>query len=348
MLNKYAEEVIKNSNISNFKVEYSGNNRFYGHSIFSIDSVSKYIDIIYLLNECKNKEPKSNVINQICYRGMENSFYRPVPSISFKNLFDFESELVDEFARFRPEEFSSIENAFELIAKMQHYGLPTRLLDFTYNPLVALYFACLESKIDGTSYNDDKQKDGRVLAHMSENNDVIVNQRVANIICSMYRHPYGSLLSNDVSSHQDLFEKNEIEIKKYIETVFYVYGGSVMLRPPYICERQKRQDSVFMLFANDMGGLEGWWELNSEGNKLVDKFEKTDRSKINFRNNLKQITETDIYGSYISFIIKSGNKNKVLNELDYIGINEAFLFPELEYTAKRITDKYSKIILKND
>jgi hypothetical protein len=44
--------------------------------------------------------------------------------------------------------------ALELLAAMQHYEIPTRMLDFTFNPFIALWFAV--EKDDGT--------DGRVFA----------------------------------------------------------------------------------------------------------------------------------------------------------------------------------------
>ena len=99
--------------------------------------------------------------NEWVFRGQSNKEWRLQPSVGRGNSYTLDTErlLLDQLRRLaEPYVTSSELTEWDWLALAQHHGLPTRLLDWTSNSLVACFFACAKARSQG------REVDGQVIA----------------------------------------------------------------------------------------------------------------------------------------------------------------------------------------
>ncbi len=270
-----------------------------------VGSITKFIERIRKIESRKG--------STLFYRGHSDHSYAPIPSI-FRNIENGsstgtyaaqEDNLFKSMVIQCPQDFIGCSSTLEHLVKMQHYGLPTRLLDLTSNPLVALYFACC-------SHYGKGGKHGEVLVYEVPNEEIkFFNSDTAAVIGNLAKMPRNFEYQKDRSRFL-----HEIQAEKpYFKDVIDVkHLTSVQCVKAKLDNRRITQQSgAFFIFGM---------------NETITQPAQIPYSYVCKRDNTP-----------VSIGVTQAGKKETLSELAELSISEASLFPEIDRVAQHLKNQ---------
>jgi len=206
-----------------------------------------------------------------------------------EKLGDFERFLFNNFRKYAHQEFHGENSEWRWLSFAQHHGLPTRLLDWTFSPFVAMHFATSDStriEVDGVIWCVDMYAIQPWLPDKLR--AVITAARTGVFTIDMLEKHFKDIRE---------FDKKEGSIKDFV----------LFFEPPSLDLRIVNQVALFSFMSNPSAKLDQWLIETPDA--------EPDETSQNIGHICKKI------------IVRKEAKWEIRDKLDQANINERVLFP---------------------
>lgn len=277
------------------------------------------------------------ISGQWVFRGY-NTQEQLLPNVIRRNVSDVEDTLLFEFERYGAQ-YINASNPVDFMSYAQHFGLSTRLLDFTYNPFVALYFALFSPKSNG-NYRNPEDKDYYYIRYASTNNNIMIHHipyfndgplfeinSMAQRSMALIETVEAMFSGQNISSF--LFDSPEKMVSAFFKSIAMHTGINDM--DAFVSDNKEKVSNGAILFIDP----------NQSNQRLV-----MQQGLFMFPYTLDEKKHLQVIESNTSLIkIKKDLRDVLLAYLDTIGINAFRIMPDLpsvcEAVERKVKDRRS-------